>query len=60
MFTVIDETTPEHILVLQAEYGAALANFDNAREYAHEVSRKLQRAQHEHERNRVATFKRKA
>lgn len=59
MFT-IDETTPEHILALQAEYGEALAAFDRAKDRVHELSHKLRRAQHEHESNRVAAFKRVA
>lgn len=60
MFNIMDETTPEHILALQAEYGEALADFARARDRMHEVSRKLQHAEHEHESNRVATFKYKA
>ena len=57
-FYTIDIDTPQHIRDLQAQYGAALEAHDIARDQVHAISRKLQRAQHEHERNRVATFKR--
>ena len=58
-FNVIDKDTPQHIRDLQAEYGAALETYANARIQVHAIHRKLQRAQREHESTRVATFKRR-
>lgn len=59
-FYITDKDTPQHIRDLQAEYGAALEAYDIARDHAHAISRKLQRAQREHELTWAATFKRRA